>query len=173
MREARAAFQLGGCVQLLERRGKGGSLLLGKRTCQIFIKGRFNLRLGGFQAFRLFRGIEQLAAPVIRRVFADKIALCLQVFRSARNGRLIGMQQLCQRRLRAAGMVAQSVNQVNFRRADALFSQRAQNQHFRLARNFCDFPFRNIHSCLLISFKKMYLHRCMYNILRHAFRICQ
>ncbi len=139
MREARAAFQLGGCVQLLERRGKKGCFFRRQRAQQVLVKRRLDLRFGGFQAFRLFRGIEQLAAPVIRRVFADKIALCLQVFRSARNGRLIGMQQLCQRRLRAAGMVAQSVNQVNFRRADVCFAQCAQDELFRLARNFARF----------------------------------
>ena len=55
------------------------------------------------------------------------------------------MQKLGERSLRAAGMVAQRVDQIDLRRADALLAQREQHQLFRLARDLGDFPFRNVH----------------------------
>ena len=53
MREARAALGLGCCVQLVQRSGKGSGFLGGEHIGQVFVKGRFDLCLGGSQAFRL------------------------------------------------------------------------------------------------------------------------
>ena len=72
------------------------------------------------------------------------------------------MQQIGQGRLGAAGVVAQGVDQVDFRRAHALFPQGAEDEFFGLARNFCDFSFGNVHR-RLPGFRKMYLHRCTCN----------
>ena len=48
--------------------------------------------------------------------------------------------------LRAARIVAQSVDQVDLRRADSVLAQRAEYQLFRFPRDLCDFPFGNIHN---------------------------
>ena len=125
MRESRAALGLGDRVKLMERCGERGGLVLCERACQVFIKRRFDLRFGGLQTLRLFRGIQKLAAPVVGRVPADKIPLRFKIFRPPRNGGLVRVQKLGERGLRAAGMVAQRVDQIDLRRADALLAQRS------------------------------------------------
>ena len=104
MREARAALGLGCCVQLVQRSGKGSGFLGGEHIGQVFVKGRFDLCLGGSQAFRLFGGVQQLAAPVAGGISADQKTLCFQIFCPPRNGSLICVQQFRQLRLRAAGI---------------------------------------------------------------------
>ena len=149
MREARPAFRLGCRVELVQRGGKGGGFLFRQRVRQILIKGRFDLRFGEFQALRLFRGVQQLTAPVVGGVPADEVALRFQIFCSSGDGGFVRVQQLRQRRLCTAGIVAQGVDQVDLRRADAGFPHGAQNQLFRLPGDFGDFPFRNVHGSLL------------------------
>ena len=61
------------------------------------------------------------------------------------------VQQFRQRRLCAAGMMAQRVNQVDFRRADALFPQGQQDEFLCFPRDFCDFPFGDIHMCTSVT----------------------
>ena len=97
------------------------SLVLGQNGGQIFVKRRFDLRLGGFQRFRLFRGEEQLAAPIVRIIPSDQVSFCLQIFGSAGDCGFISVQKLDQRCLCAAGIVTQGVDQINFRCTDALF----------------------------------------------------
>lgn len=80
MREARAALGLGCCVQLAQRSGKDSGFLGGEHIGQVFVKGRFDLCLGGSQAFRLFGGVQQLAAPVAGGISADQKTLCFQIF---------------------------------------------------------------------------------------------
>ena len=148
MREARAAFRLGRGIELVERRGKKGCFFRRQRAQQVLVKRRLDLRFGGFQALCLLRRIQQLAAPVVRCVPAYEIALCLQIPGPARNGSLVGVQKLGKCRLRAARVVAQGVNQIDFRRADVCFAQCAQDELFRLARNFGNFSLCNIHDSL-------------------------
>ena len=62
MREACTAFRFGGPIQLIQCLRKGFRLLRCQHAGQIFIKRSLNLRLGGFQAFRLFRGIQAMKA---------------------------------------------------------------------------------------------------------------
>ena len=75
------AFRLGCRVEFVQRPGKSGGFLLGQCVHQIFVKGRFDLRFGGFQALRLFRGVQQLTAPVVGGVPADEVALRFQLLR--------------------------------------------------------------------------------------------
>ena len=145
MREAGAALGLGGCIQPVQRRGERGGLVLREDADQIFIERRFDLRLGGLQSLRLFRRVQQPAAPVAGCVPADKIPLRFKIFRPPRNGGLVRVQKLRERGLRAAGVMAQRVDQIDLCRADALLPQREQHQLLRFPRDLGDLPFRNVH----------------------------
>ena len=59
-------------------------------------------------------------------------------------------------------VVAQCMDQVDLRRPHVLLPQCTHHQLLRLTGDLRDLPFRNVHGPLL-SPKKMYLHRCMYN----------
>ena len=147
----------------MQRSRKGGGLVGGQGTGQVLIKFGLDLRLGRFQAFGFLGGVQKLAAAVIGAGLAHQIAFCFQVFGAPGDGRLVGVQQLGQRRLGAAGVMAQRVDQVDLRRANALFPQGKQYQLLCLAGNFGNFAFGNIHSRLRIRVNWLHLHRCTCN----------
>lgn len=121
MREARTALGLGRRIKLVQRSGKGGGFFLRQYTRQILVKSGLNSGLGGFQALGLFCGEKQLAPSVVRGVLAGQITLPFQIFGSPGDSRLVCVQQFGQLGLRTAGMVAQRMDEVDLRCADALF----------------------------------------------------
>ena len=151
MRESRAAFGFRCCVQLVQQHCEGFGFIVRQHRSQVLVEGCFDLCFGGFHGFRLFRGIQQLTAAVVRSLLTHQKAFRFQIFRPPRDGCLVCVQQFRQRRLCAAGMVPQRVNQINFCRADALFAQGQQDEFLCFPRDFCDFPFGDIHMCTSVT----------------------
>ena len=143
--EARPALCLGRGIQPVRHGGKGGGLLLRQYAGQILVKPGLDLRLGGFQFLRLRGWVQQLTAPVCGVVPAREEALCLQIFCPPRDCGFVGVQELPQFCLRAAGIVPQGMDQVDFRRAHPLLAQGKQNQFLRLPRDFGHFSFGFVH----------------------------
>ena len=143
MRESRAALGLGDRVKLMERCGERGGLVLCERACQVFIKRRFDLRFGGLQTLRLFRGIQKLAAPVVGGVLPGEVALSFQIFCAARNGGLVRVQKLGQLCLGAAGVVAQCMEQIRIsplKERNFMSLSDGQKQRVLLAKALCQEP---------------------------------
>ena len=127
-------------IQGFQRFAKGFPFSLRQFLHQPGIKYGFNRSFGVFQFLGLGRGIQQLAAAIVRVRFAHQVALGFQAGRTAGGRPLINLQGRTHIRLGHAGVVAYQMNKIKLCRANAIGFHHLYGKLGRFPRNFGHLP---------------------------------